>query len=152
MKRVIFLCLSVALLSSCVHENDAEIIESVVVEQVNVLPESDKNCEKQTCDPEDIYRYKIKLQTSDGTAYYYTNYKHEVGDTLMASEIFIQHEVAERSELKEEIKRLQRTNDSLTESNITMQFQYDLMLMFFENKIIPEEIEKSKKNLEDTGE
>ena len=140
--KFLFLCALAVVLSSC--EDSVSMIEkTLVVEQVNANDDvKEEDCGQ--CSTSDKYKYEVKIRSYSGTTYYYTNYKHEVGDTLLTSGMFIKQEVEERAGMKNEIERLKDKNDSLKEVNVTMKFQYDLMLQFFEDRVIPSEIEKSK--------
>jgi len=135
MKQFKFLLVAIAPLvfaSSCVEKTHVEEVH--VVEQVNVVEKPSPDC--SGCGIENRYKYNMKIKTYSGTAYFYSNYKHEVGDTLLSSKMFIQQEVEERSRLKNEVIRLQALNDSLIKSNNTMKFQYELMYDFYEKNII----------------
>ena len=78
-----FKLLSILLLAvfftSCSEVGDASIEQSLVVEQVKTNSATD--C--QGC-LASAYSYRVKLKTHTGNLYYYTNYKHEVGDTLLS--------------------------------------------------------------------
>ena len=90
---------------------DARIDNSLVVEQIKVV----------STDTNGVSQYKVKLQTSEGAAYYFTDYKHEVGDTLTSifeftdnrDQIIKQEQVVNDS-LMIINKRLVRKNDELT--------------------------------------
>jgi hypothetical protein len=71
MKKIVLLVFVTIMFASC---GPAKIQEAVVVEQINILENKD-------------YKYEIKLHTmqgSDASAYYYTNFRHQVGDTLLS--------------------------------------------------------------------
>lgn len=93
MKKLFLLPILSVFLFSCV--NKAELDESVVVEQINIL-------EGQN------FKYEIKLKTApnSGDAYYYTNFRHQVGDTLVSYYEFFEGK-------DREVKRLRKTKDSL---------------------------------------
>jgi hypothetical protein len=100
-------------LSSCGDSPnvDARIDNSLVVEQIKVV----------STDTNGVSNYKVKLQTSEGAAYYYTDFKHEVGDTLTSifefsdnREQIIKQERATNDSLVEVNKKLVRKNDELT--------------------------------------
>ena len=70
MKKIFTIILGIILLSSC---DDAKIYDAVVVEQINVI------------DKPGDYKYEVKLKTGDShssSAYYYTNHRFQVSDTL----------------------------------------------------------------------
>jgi hypothetical protein len=77
-KLALVLLIAVAF-TSCSDEGEASIEKSLVVEQVK----STGNSGCQSC-LESAYSYRVKLKTHTGSVYYYTNYKHEVGDTLLS--------------------------------------------------------------------
>lgn len=79
MKKLLFI-LAVTLLASCTSAGDASVEKTLVVEQVKAN-EKTVNC--NTC-LQNEYAYRVKLKTHSGSLYYYTNYKHEVGDTLVS--------------------------------------------------------------------
>ena len=76
----------------------SKINDAVVVEQIDVLENTDGQ----------NYKYKVKLKTSPGTleTYYYTNYRFQVGDSLIS---YYEHFDKKNTE----ISRLKRENDSL---------------------------------------
>lgn len=80
---------------SCGSSN---INDAVVVEQIYVLD----NSEGQS------HKYKVKLKTNPGSSdvYYYTNYRFQVGDSLIS---YYEHFDKKNTE----ISRLKRENDSL---------------------------------------
>lgn len=128
------LALLIVALTSCSETGLAKVEQTLVVEQVNINENVDKDCSQ--CNIGYKYKYNMKIRTHSGSIYYYTDYKHEVGDTLLSSNMFIQQEVESRSNMKNEITNLQKINDSLMESNNTMKFQYDLMVSFYEKNVI----------------
>ena len=77
-KLVLALLIAVSF-TSCSEVGDASIEQSLVVEQIKT--NSATNC--QGC-LASAYSYRVKLKTHTGNLYYYTNYKHEVGDTLLS--------------------------------------------------------------------
>ena len=92
MKKLL-LILSVAItLVSC---SDAKIYEAVVVEQINIL-------ENQS------YKYEVKLHTvnNEDAAFFYTNFRFQVGDTLISYYQFFEGK-------NNDIRKLKRENDSL---------------------------------------
>ncbi len=105
MKKLLFILSVVALLTSCTSVGDASVENTLVVEQVKSNVE-DKQC---TSCLQNKYTYRIKLTTNSGNLYYYTNFKHEVGDTLLSIFEFTDH----REKL---VKNERQINDSLTEA------------------------------------
>lgn len=93
MKNLIILLIAAITLSSC---GPAKIFDNVVVEQINVL---DGNKE---------YKYEVKLHTgpNETFAYYYTNFRFQVSDTLISYLEFFEGK-------NSEIRKLSRENDSL---------------------------------------
>jgi hypothetical protein len=132
--KLVLVALAAMVLVSC-EEGESEIEQTLVVEQVNINGgDIDKDCDQ--CGLKNQYKYKIKIKSNSGETYYFTDYKHEVGDTLLSSKMFVQQEVEDRAALKNEVARLQKVNDSLVEANNTMKFQYDLMVDFYEKNVI----------------
>lgn len=94
MKKIILILLSILSITfaSC---GDAKLYDAVVVEQINILDGKD-------------YKYEVKLKTdiNNDDAYYYTNFRFQVGDTLVSYYQFFEGKNAE-------IGRLSQENDSL---------------------------------------
>ena len=100
MKKLLFILAVTFSLSSCVSDYvDAHLNDHVVVEQIKLI----------STDTNGVSNYQVKLQTSQGGAYYYTTYKHEAGDTLVSIFEFTDH----REKL---VKNERQVNDSLTEA------------------------------------
>jgi len=78
--KLLSVLLVAILFTSCGPEGEASIENSLVVEQVEKTVES-SNCSDCL---QSIYPYRVKLKTNSGSVFYYTNYKHEVGDTLLS--------------------------------------------------------------------
>ncbi len=96
MKKTILIILSVLTLSTLTTScGDARIKNAVVVEQINILEG------KET-------KYEVKLQTDVGSqdAFYYTNFRFQVGDSLVS--YFENFEKNSNNN-----KRVMRENDSL---------------------------------------
>jgi len=94
--KLMLALLIVVLFASCNERIDARINDHVVVEQIKLV-ETDTN---------GVAHYQVKLQTSEGGAYYYTTYKHEAGDTLVS--------IFEFSDNREQlIKKEKLRNDSI---------------------------------------
>lgn len=108
MKKIkIFLTLAIAFtIVSCNEAGDASVESNLVVEQVQVNNE-DGNCPSCLVNS---YKYRVKLETNSGSIYYYTDYKHEAGDTLLS--IFEFTDKRERI-----IKNMEVNADSLIEIN-----------------------------------
>ena len=132
--KLILFAIAATTLVSC-DGGESSIEQTLLVEQVNINNNlKEKDCSQ--CSVSDIYKYRIKIKSYSGATYYYTDYKHEVGDTLLSSKMFIQQEVEDRAALKNEVIKLRRANDSLIDANNTMKFQYDLMVDFYEKNVI----------------
>ncbi len=116
MKILNLLAISLLLLTSCTDE--AAIIEkTLVVEMVESTV--------QTSDCSDClhnnYTYKVKLKSISGSVYYYTNFKHEIGDTLVSIFEFTDNRegVIKKTEMvmdsvKEANTKLHKKNEELT--------------------------------------
>lgn len=91
MKNLIFAFIVILSLASC----DAQLTDAVVVEQINITNDT-------------AHKFQVKLRTDNGSsdAYYNTNHRFQVGDTLVSYYEFFE---AKNSE----VKRLSKENDSL---------------------------------------
>ena len=78
--KLVLALLIAIVFTSCDDTGDASIEKTLVVEQVKTT-ENTANC--STC-LTNIYKYRIKLKTNSGNVFYYTDYKHEIGDTLLS--------------------------------------------------------------------
>jgi len=114
--KLLSIIFAALLLTSCGPEGKASIEKSLVVEQVN------KNSKDVNCSDclRSVYAYKVKLKTNSGSVYYYTDYKHEVGDTLLSIFEFtdsrdgiIKQTEYERDSIIEVNKKIQKKNDEL---------------------------------------
>ena len=95
MKKLFGIIAIATILTSC---SDANINDAVVVERIDVL----ENTEGQN------HKYKVKLKTSSlgSDAFYYTDYRFQVGDSLISY-----YEYFDKN--NSEIARLKKENDSL---------------------------------------
>lgn len=75
-------------------ECDSKINNDVIVERINVIENNDK------------YKYEVKLKTTEGNVYLYTNFRFQVSDTLISYYQFFEGK-------NSEINRLAKENDSL---------------------------------------
>lgn len=105
MKKITqFIVLSgLILLVSC-SNHVAKIESSIIVEQINILEK-------------DNYKFAVKLKTKEGdvfnaSAYYYTNYRYQVGDTLDVNLTIDTRVVSELVGLKFKIDSLTRELNS----------------------------------------
>lgn len=104
MKKLLSIFAASILLASC--SSRADIEEAVVVEQINI--KNDGN-----------YKYEVKLKTrpmeggEGGEAYYHTNFRFQVGDTLVSYYQNFDMKSKELIAAKNEIQDLKAKNDSL---------------------------------------
>jgi hypothetical protein len=121
--------------TSC-NSGDAEIENTLVVEQVNTNDNPGcSDCLQST------YKYRVKLKTHSGSVSYYTDYKHEVGDTLVS--------IFEFTDNREGvIKKTEFIVDSLTEVNTKLQKKNDELTLYNEllMGIIQDNAKKSPAN------
>lgn len=79
MKKIIaILCVSLLIFASC---SDTKIGGALVVDQINILESND-------------YKYEVRLRTdknSSGQAYYYTDFRYQVGDTFNTYDCFFKN-------------------------------------------------------------
>ena len=96
MKKITLIAISIlslsTLLTSC---SDAQLTDAVVVEQINIVNGSS-------------HKYQVKLHTdnSSSDAYYNTNHRFQVGDTLVSYYEFFESK-------NSEVRRISKENDSL---------------------------------------
>lgn len=102
--RVLSIALLALFMLSC---EDATIEKRVIVEKVDF---SDR----------DDYKYKVTLFSSGEDVHYYTNYKHQVGDTLVSlyeftdnREVVLKSQVRRADSLQEVVNSLQSKNKEL---------------------------------------
>ena len=110
-------------MSSCSEQVVSNIEKTLVVEQIEA--NLDVNCDN--CLEKD-YRFKVKLRSQSGEVYYYTNYKHEVGDTLISSFEFYdtkKNDVRERDNI---IDSLVDVNEKLNKKNESLSLHNELLL------------------------
>ncbi len=136
MKKFKFVLLAIIAMAFTSCEEEASRIEKIlVIEQVNANDDvKEEGC--RNCNTSDTYKYEVKIRSYNGNTYYYTNYRHEVGDTLLTSNMFIKQNIEERAALGREVSRLKKVNDSIVSVNRTMKFQYELMIDLYEKNII----------------
>ncbi len=98
----------------------SEIENTLVVEQVNT------NSASQCSDClESLYKYCVKLKSNSGEVYYYTNFKHEIGDTLVS--------IFEFTDSRESIiKKDRNLIDSLQEANAKLSKKNDELGLYNE--------------------
>lgn len=132
-------------LSSC--SQPAIVEKTLLAEQIEVNLNS--NCEDCL---EKNYRYKVKLGSNSGEIYYYTNYKHEVGDTLVSSYEFFdakENSIKQKNELIDslinEITKLQKNElaDSLINENVKLQKKISELSLY--NQLLLEIIQNNAK-------
>jgi hypothetical protein len=93
MKKILFLFVASIVLVACTSK--AELDDAVVVEQINILEGQPHK-----------YEVKLNTKTEDGQAYLYTNFRHQVGDTLISYYEFFESK-------NSEIKKVTKERDSL---------------------------------------
>jgi len=108
MKKLFFIfSLTLLLTTSC---DDAKIYDAVVIEQINVL-------ENQN------YKYEVKLHTAANSgveAFYYTDYRFQVGDSLISYYQFFESK-------NNDIRVLKKQNDSLRKELITVNYYLEIL-------------------------
>ena len=99
MKNLIAIFIIAILFVSC---GRAKIDNAVIVEQINIL---DK----------DNYKYEVKLKTRNGNndAFYYTNFRFQVGDTLLSCFEYLEKIKISKDVGASKILYLSQENDSL---------------------------------------
>lgn len=96
--KTILILLTGLILMSCA---EAKINDAVVVEQINIL------------DPGSSHKYEVTLKSSNRTVFYYTNFRHQVGDTLISYYEFFENKKGNLEDKNLQIKNLTREKDSI---------------------------------------
>jgi hypothetical protein len=106
MKNIIFAFIVMLSLASC---SDAQLTDAVVVEQINIVDGTS-------------HKYQVKLHTDNGSneAYYNTNHRFQVGDTLVSYYEFFEGK-------NQDIRRISRENDSLKKELITVKYYLEIL-------------------------
>lgn len=124
MKRLLILPIMFLMLASC----NNSFTNSIAVEQV------------QTSDDPD-YDYMVTLNgNGPGQIVYYTDYKYQVGDSLMGVDEFIQKEVDDRLAIKAENELLKHKLDSVKSELNSMKFEHNLMVKYYQENILKRDI------------
>ena len=131
MKKIFYILILSALFSSCTGEGAASIEKSIVVEQVNLTK---KRSDCSTC-LQNSYSYRVKLKSHSGEIYYYTDFRHDVGDTLLSVFEFNDDRDMMRINFK-------KTQDSLIFENNKLSKKVDELLKY--NEILLNIIESKK--------
>jgi len=105
MKNILILLTSLVLLSC----DDAKMSDAIVVEQINILNGSSHK-----------YEVKLKTDVNSNDVFYYTNFRHQVGDTMISfyenfenQKSSFQNQKSIIQERDNQILNLTRVNDSL---------------------------------------
>ncbi len=96
MKKITLIAISIFLLSTLLTScSDAQLTDAVVVEQINIVNGTS-------------HKYQVKLHTDNESndAYYNTNHRFQVGDTLVSYYEFFESKTSE-------VRRISKENDSL---------------------------------------
>ncbi len=117
MKTLNLIVISLLLLTSCTDEGSAIIENTLVVERVESTVQS-SDCSDCL---HNNYTYIVKLKSISGSVYYYTNFKHEIGDTLVSIFEFTDNRegVVKKTEMvldsvQEDNTKLHKKNEELT--------------------------------------
>lgn len=131
MKKIFYILILSALFSSCTGEGAASIEKSIVVEQVNLTK---KRSDCSTC-LQNSYSYRVKLKSHSGEIYYYTDFRHDVGDTLLS--------VFEFNDDRDFLEfNCKKTQDSIVNENVKLSKKLEEALKY--NEILLNIIEKNK--------
>ena len=110
MKKITLIAISIFLLSTLLTScSDAQLSDAVVVEQINIVEGSS-------------HKYQVKLHTDVGgcDAFYNTNHRFQVGDTLVSYYEFFE---AKNSD----IRRISKENDSLKKELQTIKYYLEIL-------------------------
>jgi len=117
----LFAVIGLLLLSSCTDEGEAAIENNLVVEQIRA---NEVNNQCVDC-LQNNYKYRVKLESTYGTIWYYTNYKYEVGDTLIS--VF---EFTDNREVV--VKKTEMVLDSVQEANTKLHKKNEELTLYNE--------------------
>lgn len=131
MKQFKFLLVAFAAitLTSCMEESEIE--KTIMVEKVET---NDKNNAPCSDCPEDTYDYKIKLKSESGKVYYYTNFKHEVGDTLISIFEFKDNGEKATKAKQYEVDSLVELNKKILKKNEELETYNQILLEIIKDK------------------
>jgi len=117
----LFAVIGLLSLASCTDEGRAEIENNLVVE---LIKKNELNKECSSCF-QNNYEYRVRLKSESGAVWYYTNYKHEVGDTLVS--------IFEFTDSRERVlKNRELAIDSLADINKKLQKKNDELILYNE--------------------
>lgn len=130
MKKIIYAFLPIVLFSSCT-DSPSLIKENVVVDRIEIL---EKRHDCSGC-IENEYSFKVQLKARSGQVFYYTNFRHDVGYTLLS--LFELNDDRKSIELQHK-----KTQDSLILENERLMRKVEELVKY--NEILLSIIEKSK--------
>lgn len=133
MKQFKFLLFAIAAIALTSCNDTAEIEKTIVVEKVETNNKSNHNC--GNC-PESKYDYKIRIKSESGDVYYYTNFKHEVGDTLISIFEFKDNGNKAVKNKQHELDSIVDLNSKLQKKNEELQIYNELLIGIIKDKSV----------------
>jgi len=106
MKTITLTLLTLVLLTSC--GEPSKISEIPVIEQVELLDSPNTYAKR--------YAVKLKTSTAEKQTFMYTNFKYEVGDTLVSFNTYVRYKTKPADSLKiyqDRYRELKQENDAL---------------------------------------
>lgn len=124
MKKLLFILLIAIALTSCGEAGEASIENTLVVEQIKAN-ENATNCSGCL---QNSYKYRVQLTSHSGSVYYYTNYKHEVGDTLVSIFEFANNRESIIKHREYMLDSLTTVNQKLDKKNKELELYNELLM------------------------
>jgi hypothetical protein len=128
--KLVLVLLVGLVLTSCNNE-DASIEKSLVVEQVNT--NGSPGCSDCLAAK---YKYRIKLKTYSGSVSYYTDYKHEIGDTLVSLYEFTDNREGVIKQGESALDSLSYVNKNLQKKNDELELYNELLMGIVQDNAI----------------
>ena len=132
--KLVLVLLAGLTMTSCGPEGEASIEKDLVVDKVETTNASN-DC--STC-LQNTYNYKVTLKSHTGNVYYYTDYKHEVGDTLVSIFEFTDNREGVIKKREYVIDSLSTVNNKLQNKNDELELYNSLLMGIIQDNTIKE--------------
>lgn len=120
--------------TSCSDVGTSEIEKDLVVEKI----ESTKNNDQCSDCLQNSYSYRVQLQTKSGHVYYYTDYKHEVGDTLVSIFEFTDNREGVIKKNEYALDSLTFVNKKIQKKNNELELYNELLMGIIQDNVLKE--------------